>query len=333
MLPRYGCVDSHIVLLYAQRPSSQEELHRDHAAQEIKATIAYFLKECKYGNPRTPLSPELREKTALEIASWGVRLPGNNAKKFADTSCRFAETAYAHLSPEHQFFVARYTAYFLYSDDLGSQHLEALGQFTRRFANGERQLDPVLERLAEMVKRSHELWTTFGSNAIITGILDAITAYYLEFTTRDMVIKPGAVRFPDYMRVRTGIDPPFIAFIFMRDWRSSPESYLQLVLELEYWIGVVNTYDLPNRRFSFYKEYQDHETNNYLWIKAATEQTSPLVALRRLADEILETTRHIYQLAGEDAELSALWHGYVQRYIEFHLDTPRYRLVELGLEA
>ncbi|KAI0352667.1 terpenoid synthase [Trametes cingulata] len=307
--------------------AQQSEGSTDYAIQEIKSVLDRFMKECKYKCPRSPRNLELRESIALEVASWGVKLPEAHAKKIVDTACRFAETAYIHLSPEHQAFVARYTAYFIYSDDLGAHHLEALGQFARRFANGERQLDPVLERLAEMVKRSHELWTTIGSNSIITGTLDALMGYHLEFTTPNMVIRPGATRFPDYMRYRTGINPPFIAFIFMRSWEFTTESYLQLIPELESWIGFVN--DL----FSFYKEHLAHEANNYICIRAAAEQTPPLVILRRLADEMLETTYRIYRLAEGDTALSELLHGYIQRYLEFHLDTPRYRLAELGLTA
>lgn len=36
------------------------------------------------------------------------------------------------------------------------------------------------------------------------------------------------------------------------------------------------------------------------------------VILRKLADEILDTTRRIEGLAAEDAGLAALWHGYKQ---------------------
>lgn len=85
-------------------------------------------------------------------------------------------------------------------------------------------------------------------------------------------------------------------------------------------------------------------------IRAAMEQTTGLVILRKLADEILDTTRRIEGLAAEDAGLSALWHGYkqvrscltcrrgygltglrMQRFLEFHIKAPRYRLSELGL--
>lgn len=78
-----------------------------------------------------------------------------------------------------------------------------------------------------MVRGSHHLWTDVGTNAIITGTLDALTAYYVESTTREMIVKPEAVRYPEYLRLKTGIDPPFIAFIFERGWRDTAESYIQ----------------------------------------------------------------------------------------------------------
>lgn len=65
-------------------------------------------------------------------------------------------------------------------------------------------------------------------------------------------------------------------------------------------------------RLSFYKEELAHETNNYIQIRAASERTSGIAILRKLAHEVLDTLHRIEQLMADDAELSALWAGYVQ---------------------
>ncbi|KAI0822026.1 terpenoid synthase [Trametes gibbosa] len=293
--------------------------------EETKDIIRDFLRQSQYEDPRTPPDLELRRRTTDEVASWQVHLCPKFAQRLVETSCHFPETAYAHLTPEHRFFVSRYTAYFLYADDLGDSCLDALREFPRRFANGEPQLDSVLERLATMVRGAHTLWTDVGTSAIIAGTLDALTGFYIELTTREMAVQRWAVRYPVYLRDKSGINPPFVAFIFMRGWRPTAESYVQLIPEMEYWIGAVN--DL----LSFYKEELEQETTNYICVRAAAQQTSRLVVLRQHADEILETTRRIEHLAAGDAELAALWGGYARRFLEFSVKAPRYRLSELGL--
>ncbi|KAI0662064.1 terpenoid synthase [Cubamyces menziesii] len=293
--------------------------------KEIRSIMLHFLQGCRYQNVSTPPDEELRHRMLMEVESWNVGLSSKHAECFIETGSHFAETAYRHTSPEHRFFAARYTAYFLYADDIGQHHVEALKEFPRRFMNGEPQLNPILDRLVNLVKSAHELWTDVGTDAIIIGTLEAISAFYLEYATHDMVIKPGAVRYPDYLRLRSGIDPPFIAFVFMRGWRDTAESYLQLIPDMEYWIGAVNDV------LSFYKEEKEQETANYVHLRAAVERLPPLVILRNLADEIVETTHRLDRLVDDDVELAALWRGYVQRFLEFSVKAPRYRLSELGL--
>ncbi|KAJ3013106.1 hypothetical protein NUW54_g1682 [Trametes sanguinea] len=166
--------------------------------------------------------------------------------------------------------------------------------------------------------------TDSGANSIAAGTLEAIAAFYTEFTIQNMIVKPGALRYPDHLRLRSGIDPPYIAFLFMRGWRDTSESYVQLIPDMEYWIGAVNDV------LSFYKEELAQETNNYVHLRAAAEQAPSLSILRTLAEEVVETKRRLDRLVEDDAELAALWRGYVQRFLEFSVKAPRYRLLELG---
>ncbi|CDO71709.1 hypothetical protein BN946_scf184915.g53 [Trametes cinnabarina] len=230
----------HVLFLMAnQQIDSSLSIHQlpDQVHREIQSIIRGFLQECGYKDPRTPRDEELRRYIASDAQSWNVGLSSSHATKIVDTACHLIEAAYAHLSPEHRRYAACFAAYFVYADDLGNQDLEALHQFSRRFIAGQEQLNPVLNRLAQLIRRAHELWTDMGASAIVTGTLEAIVAFHTEFTTRNMVIKPGALRYPDYLRLRSGIDPPFIAFLFMRGWRDTAESYVQLIPDMEFWIG------------------------------------------------------------------------------------------------
>ena len=95
----------------------------------------------------------------------------------------------------------------------------------------EQQPDPVLERLAELLKtRTHQLWNACSADAIVAGTLDAVAAMYVEHSTQDtLVIVPQATRFPYYLRTRAGIGPPYIHFAFMGEWREAPDTYLQVI--------------------------------------------------------------------------------------------------------
>ncbi len=149
--------------------------------------------------------------------------------KLVDSACVITETAYGHTSPVHQHYIALYTAIVLYLDDIGHKHLDAIKQFASRFTRGEKQLSPALDDLVQLMRQSHELFTDVGADAIVSGTFDAVTAMYIEYSTQDMVIRPPATLYPWYLRVRSGICPPYIHFIFMKSWRPTAESYLQMM--------------------------------------------------------------------------------------------------------
>ena len=150
-------------------------------------------------------------------------------QKFSVTGCDLAVITYGHTSPEHQYYIALYTACILYVDDLGNRHLDALAQFSHRLATGQKQLNPALDVLIDLLRQSYDLWPQVGADAIVSGTLEAIAAMYIECTTGDMEVTPQATWWPNYFRNRTGICPPYAHFNFMKGWRLTPESYLQLL--------------------------------------------------------------------------------------------------------
>lgn len=63
---------------------------------------------------------------------------------------------------------------------------------------------------------------------------------------------------------------------------------------------------------SFYKEELAGETNNYIHLRAAAEQTSTDAVLRRLVEEVTDTARRVVKIAADDEELSRIWDRYMQ---------------------
>ena len=114
-------------------------------------------------------------------------------------------------------------------DDIGKPHLDALAQFSYRFAKGEKQPNPVLERLVELMKESYDLWPQMGADAIVSATLDSISAMYVECTSGDMEITPQATWWPNYFRTKAGLCPQYAHFIFAKGWRLNADSYMQLL--------------------------------------------------------------------------------------------------------
>ncbi|KAI0714047.1 terpenoid synthase [Cerioporus squamosus] len=294
---------------------------------DLQELLHEFLLRSSYQSPKTARDLDLRKKLASEIATWRVDIEPRMVGKMIETSCSYAETAYCHIPPEHRHYVALYTACMLYGEDLGESDPESVAQFARRLIRGERQLNPIFDRLVDLLKEAHIYWTDVGADAIITGTVDALSGTFVEFATASMVVAPSATRYPWYLRTRAGGGPQYTHFMFPRSWRDTPDSYLQLLPEIEHW--TLGTNDI----LSFYKEELAGETSNYVHLRAAAEQLSPLEVLRQLTREVVDTAKRITSIIGGDRELADLWERYLQCYLEFSIRTPRYRLGELGIFA
>lgn len=196
---------------------------------DIKIVIRNFLNGLNWESPRTPQNQDLRQRLATEIESWDIDVSDSFTAKMLYNSCNIAECCYSHASTELQYFVALYTAFTFYSDDHCATDPEPVGQFAQRFAMGEPQLDPVLDQFAAHIKKAYDLWPLIGANAIISGTLDSMTAAYTEYTTKEMDTIPSATRYPYYLRMHSGVGAVYSFFIFPACWRTSVNSYLQLI--------------------------------------------------------------------------------------------------------
>ncbi|KAI0822036.1 terpenoid synthase [Trametes gibbosa] len=292
---------------------------------QVKPVVLDFLARSEFREVKCPRDIELRAKLAAEIQSWISHVDPLMLDKMFETSCSYAETAFGHTSFDHRYYIALYTACMLYGEDLGAHDPDAVTQFARRLVRGDRQLSPIFDRLADLLKQAHLHWSDVGADAIITGTVDALTATAIEFAMTGTSVAPSALRYPYYLRTRAGGGPQYTHFLFMRSWREKADSYLQILPEIEHW--TLGTNDI----LSFYKEELAGETSNYVHLRADAEQVSPWTVLQELMEEVLDTARRIDEITAKDPELCALWNRYLQCYLVFSVKTPRYRLAELGL--
>ena len=191
-----------------------------------------FLNSFSYHPPGTPPNLKLRQAVTSDILSWNAGLSQAIVDGITDTACGIAECSYPHLSYSHQLFIALYTAYLTYVDDLGQHNPDAVGQFVQRFTDGEPQLVPALDRLATLLGTVYKLYPYVCANGIVSNTLDVVTWMYVEFKTKGKMVLPAATRYLLYLRLRAGAAPAYAYFNFARDWAATEGVdlfYLQII--------------------------------------------------------------------------------------------------------
>ncbi|KAI0632020.1 terpenoid synthase [Trametes polyzona] len=295
---------------------------------EIKQVLRDFLTRLRYRAPQTPANPRLRAEVTAEILSWDNGLSSQFITGLADTSCSIAESTYAHTSYEHQYIIAVYTAYLTYIDDLGERNIDAVAQFVRRLLTREAFGDPAVENLVVLLRDMYKYYPRLSADSINISTLDFFVGVYVECTAKDMAIAPGATKYPVYMRTKTGIGAAYALFAFVKDWRDPADTFhLQLIPEIELYTDTIN--DI----LSFYKESLAQETDNLIHLRAAAEQKDPLLVLRELSEETLESIRKVEMLTASDPQLSNICRSYIMGYVEFHFRAKRYRLEDLEVDC
>ncbi|KAJ8482664.1 hypothetical protein ONZ51_g5210 [Trametes cubensis] len=288
-----------------------EDLSKDDALKHVvQDCVNSFLSQCGYQSPQSAPDGGLRHWLSAQVSKWKATLDLKFSPKFLDKSINassiYVETVYGHTPLEHRQYIALYTACMFYAEDVGEHDPNAVMEFTRRFVRGEKQPDEIFECLSGLLRRAYEYWPPFGADSIITGTLDALSANYIECSTKDMHIRPSATRYPTYLRLRAGISAPYTHFLFPNTWKRAPESYLQILPELDHWTMGAN--DI----LSFYKEELAGEKNNYVHIRACAEQKSIEHVLRDLVGEASDTARRINLILIEDPELLSFCNKYMQ---------------------
>lgn len=192
-----------------------------------------FLRDISYKPMGTIPNPKLRQETRDEILSWNLTdLSPAFIEGLTDTAVSIAEFSYSHTSYEHQRYVSFITAYLVVADDLGQYNIEAIGQFARRFTCGQPQLHPVLDRLVELLRTTHDLYPRVSADAIIVNALDALAWMFVEMETKDDAVLPAASKYPYYIRCKAGVATGYTHFCFMKEWADNAETglfYLQTI--------------------------------------------------------------------------------------------------------
>ncbi|KAI0640474.1 hypothetical protein C8Q79DRAFT_996331 [Trametes meyenii] len=179
--------------------------------------------------------------------------------------------------------------------------------------------------MATLLLDAYELYPTPSADEIIVSFLDAFVGACIEQASKGVAITPGATGYPYFLRLKTGITTAYSLPNFTKEWRD-PEDvrHLQVLPEIDH---VTRT--ISNDILSFYNEPLAGETDNYIHMRAATEEKPPLAALRDVVAETVETVNKIENVIAGDSELETIFRSFKMGLVEFHSRAKRYHLEDL----
>jgi hypothetical protein len=148
-----------------------------------------MLSQCKIPYPKVAYDDEFGRLTRVELERRGCALSGPyGVAQFIPPSVSMATVPYGHCTKDVQMFICIYSALLFYVDDKFEKDVEGLRDFNRRFIRGQKQRDPTLECLAQLIHEIPDLYGPIVSDIITTSTLNGITAVSLECETRGLPV-------------------------------------------------------------------------------------------------------------------------------------------------
>ncbi|KAK2464938.1 hypothetical protein APHAL10511_003014 [Amanita phalloides] len=246
-----------------------------------------------FGYPLDDVTVSRRFKPYLEFAVVGVGLSYPHIKDVATRS-----------------LIAAHAAMFLNIDDFFSDKPGVVEEFNTRFVNGRPQEHPLLETFARLLRCVPKGRDPVLADMIIQSSMAFITSLAIEYHLKHVNLSHG-IQLANPLRIMSGLSAAYILFVFPPN--SSPQTYLSL---LPLMIDFVN---LSNDVLSFYKEELAGETTNHISIRARTNGTDKLCELGKAIDESINAYQQFKDIYPE------CWTG----YLRYHIQVPRYKLLEL----
>ncbi|KAF5311046.1 hypothetical protein D9619_007675 [Psilocybe cf. subviscida] len=244
---------------------------------------------------------------------------------FLPTGVWLAAEAYGHLKSDlpRLIYIALYTAFITYLDDLFKRDVESVALFGQRLIRGERQGHHVLDGLAHAMNDAETQFGRTAANIIIYDTLGYMNSLLIDHETQEVNLSRDALGFPTYMRLLSGVPSCFAVFIFPPDMPLL--SYIQSIPEIRDYICYMNDV------LSFYKEEIRGEEDNYISLVATSQRLAKYDVLQKLADDLARTTEQVNKILKEDPAAFHAWSTFKAGYIYFHTSNVRYKLDQLNL--
>ena len=130
--------------------------------------------------------------------------------------------------------------YLIYVDDMAPRDPSTFSAFEQRFLSGQRQLDPVLDALVEVLMRLWDLYDPLCANSIIAATFEFFTSTCIEPELETLSLIQGTQRFSWYMRERTGVATAFGLMMFTKSTGVHMMEFIQAIPDMNFWICLTN---------------------------------------------------------------------------------------------
>ncbi|KIP01167.1 hypothetical protein PHLGIDRAFT_80906 [Phlebiopsis gigantea 11061_1 CR5-6] len=264
----------------------------------------------------------VEKRTREQAAQWN--LGDISLKRYEPaliTSCDIASMAYSHTPTDVQVHIALYTLLAICIDDYHVSDI-ALGEFMDRMYSGTAQLHPLLDRFVENLRDMRKFFSPYASKLIIKSSIDFVNNMAVDVELAGMSLRPTALAYVTSKRFYNGIGDAYACFVWDKFAFPRVATYLQAVPDMNIFCDYVN--DI----FSFYKEELAHETKNFVHDRAFVTNKDVASALYDIVDETVVATNNVRQILVGEKEKQT-WETFINTYLAFHLETPRYRLHEI----
>ncbi|KAJ6569383.1 isoprenoid synthase domain-containing protein [Mycena capillaripes] len=235
--------------------------------------------------------------------------------------------AYRNHSFEIKVYISLFSWFSMTIDDRVTNMRIPLEHFHERLLNAEKQLDPLLDHLALLLKETHHYWDPVCASTIVCSFLEFVASTLIQ--DRDEVkLKGGLVEsesWPPYMRGKDGEPDAYAYMIFPKHICPNVSVYLQVIPDMCIFINGSNDV------LSFHKEELANEAQNLVHGRAQASGNPPLCELASVAEESFAAVRRVRSLLCGKGIYEELWRTFEHGYITFHTAGKRYRLSEISL--
>lgn len=88
-----------------------------------------------------------------------------------------------------QQYIGFYTSILTYLDDVLEHDASMIQDFMRLFTTGQPQKLPILDNLADHIRRAYDIWDGTRANLIIASTLDYMTTLLMDVDLKDMEVR------------------------------------------------------------------------------------------------------------------------------------------------
>lgn len=298
--------------------------------EDYHSILLELLKATDYHPPHLPCHSSVQNFVMEHFAQQHEWEPEDRARaiKISEPISVGVARCYPHATPEAQTAFSLHNCYILFIDDRMRAEGPPLGDFATQLLSSQPQSHPILRSYVKALLDMQAYVGPYAASMTLSAANNFISGIAFERLYDGKVHPPkGAVAFPPYLRIITGISEPTAHYIFPQH-KFPEEEYLHIYLPCI--PDLVDYVNWVNDITSFYKEsIVGDERLNYVCNFAHTRDISYAKALKLITQEVCERVQRIRYVLRKSPGLMEVVEDFFKAYMAFHLEQPRYRLREV----